>query len=313
MPMTECFYTMNGQMMATDSGGVTKDFLTDHLGSVIAEVDQDENVTYRARYSALGQATSSTGTGCGFGWVGSYGYRETGLPHMSHYVRARHYSYITGGWSTVDPLWPEESAYGYVGGRSTAFIDPSGLQGPPPWWWPVTPDPGLGKPKLGPPKPTPGMPPPFPQPVYPPPTLPPPGQDPMKGCMGFNPSLNFWSGFKYGNCCGGTAQCPPKLPRPIPPGVGKPGNKFKVDCLDQACANHDSDIPSLGEYITPGPHATLCKSVRACDCASMYTFGSLDHQDCVRAKGELIVYACGSQLLFGGGWVFGKPSNGSRQ
>jgi RHS repeat-associated protein len=157
-------------MIGCDKGGVRTDFLTDHLGSVIAEVDQDENVTYRARYSALGQATSSTGTGCGFGWVGSYGYRETGLPHMSHYVRARHYSYITGGWSTVDPLWPEESAYGYVGGRSTAFIDPSGLQGPPPWWWPVTPDPGLGKPKLGPPKPTPGMPPPFPQPVYDPAT-----------------------------------------------------------------------------------------------------------------------------------------------
>jgi RHS repeat-associated protein len=129
MPMTECFYTMNGQMMAYDSGGVTKDFLTDHLGSIIAEVDQDENVTYQARYSAFGKPTSSTGTGCGFGWIGSYGYRETGLPHMSHYVRARHYSQVTGNWSTVDPLWPGESAYGYVGGRASAVFDASGLQG----------------------------------------------------------------------------------------------------------------------------------------------------------------------------------------
>jgi RHS repeat-associated protein len=129
MPMTECFYTMNGQMMAYDSGGVTKDFLTDHLGSITAEIDQTQARTYDTRYSAYGRNNWSTGTGCGFGWVGSYGYRETGLFHMSHYVRARHYSYVTGGWSTVDPLWPDESAYGYVRGRSCIVPDPSGLLG----------------------------------------------------------------------------------------------------------------------------------------------------------------------------------------
>jgi hypothetical protein len=47
---------------------------------------------------------------------------------MSHYVRARHYSYLTGGWSTVDPLWPSESTYGYVRGRASNFTDPTGLQ-----------------------------------------------------------------------------------------------------------------------------------------------------------------------------------------
>ena len=47
---------------------------------------------------------------------------------MSHYVRARHYSYVTGCWSTVDPLWPDESAYGYVSGQSLFWIDPTGWQ-----------------------------------------------------------------------------------------------------------------------------------------------------------------------------------------
>ena len=126
MPMTERFYSVNGQMMGYESGGVKKDFLTDHLGSITAEIDQTQTRTYDTRYSAYGRNNWSTGTGCGFGWVGSYGYRETGLFHMSHYVRARHYSYVTGGWSTVDPLWPEESAYGYGRGRSTGEIDPSG-------------------------------------------------------------------------------------------------------------------------------------------------------------------------------------------
>jgi RHS repeat-associated protein len=119
MPMTERFYTMNSQMMAYDSGGVTKDFLTDHLGSITAEIDQTQTRTYDTRYSAYGRNLWSTGTGCGFGWVGSYGYRETGLFHMSHYVRARHYSYVTGNWSTVDPLWPSQASYGYVRCRPT--------------------------------------------------------------------------------------------------------------------------------------------------------------------------------------------------
>jgi RHS repeat-associated protein len=147
MPMTERFYSVNGQMMGYESGGVKKDFLTDHLGSITAEIDQNQNRTFETRYSAYGRNNWSTGTGCGFGWVGSYGYRETGLFHMSHYVRARHYSYLTGAWSTVDPLWPQESAYGYVGGRGSAFVDPSGQQfrlGVDPWndyqeswrcWW----------------------------------------------------------------------------------------------------------------------------------------------------------------------------------
>jgi RHS repeat-associated protein len=127
MAMKKRFYSVNGQMMGYESGGVKKDFLTDHLGSITAEIDQNQNRTFETRYSAYGRNNWSTGTGCGFGWVGSYGYRETGLFHMSHYVRARHYSYLTGNWSTVDPLWPDESAYGYVLGSAPKFIDPTGL------------------------------------------------------------------------------------------------------------------------------------------------------------------------------------------
>ena len=80
MPMTERFYSVNGQMMGYESGGVKKDFLTDHLGSITAEIDQNQNRTFETRYSAFGRNNWSTGTGCGFGWVGSYGYRETGEP-----------------------------------------------------------------------------------------------------------------------------------------------------------------------------------------------------------------------------------------
>ena len=46
MPMTERFYSVNGQMMGYESGGVKKDFLTDHLGSITAEIDQTQTRTH---------------------------------------------------------------------------------------------------------------------------------------------------------------------------------------------------------------------------------------------------------------------------
>jgi RHS repeat-associated protein len=129
MPMSERYYTVDGQMVGYEEGGVRKDFLTDHLGSIIAIMDENEVRVFDTRYSAYGRNRWITGTSCGFGWVGSYGYRETSLFHMSHYVRARHYSYLTGSWSSVDPLWPDESAFEYVEGRASRWIDPTGLQG----------------------------------------------------------------------------------------------------------------------------------------------------------------------------------------
>jgi hypothetical protein len=42
-------------------------------------------------------------------------------------VRARHYASQQGQWTSVDPLWPEERAYGYAAGSPTGATDPSGL------------------------------------------------------------------------------------------------------------------------------------------------------------------------------------------
>ena len=39
MAMKKRFYSVNGQMMGYEEGGVKKDFLTDHLGSITAEID----------------------------------------------------------------------------------------------------------------------------------------------------------------------------------------------------------------------------------------------------------------------------------
>ena len=277
MPMKKRFYTMNSQMMAYDEGGVTKDFLTDHLGSITAEINQSQTRTYDTRYSAYGRNNWSTGTGCGFGWVGSYGYRETGLFHMSHYVRARHYSYITGNWCTVDPLWPKEASYGYVTGRPTRWIDPSG-RCPLPCYYPnrcIFDGPPGAQCSIeywhcyGP--------------------LPPKPDRPRDGNGDHVAGNWFWT-IGYGNCCGYDRACNDTTPV-IKDGRGKP------DCLDLACRQHDSDIPTFWEIIHRDPHAKLCLALHKCDCAASYPKGGLGLQYCLDAKRRMIAMSCVGTLI----------------
>ncbi len=123
MPVTN-YYTVDGQMIGYKDAGGRKDFLTDALGSVTAEVDQTgATKTFDGRYKPYGGDMSSSGTRGSYGWVGTWGYRETGLSAPTHYVRARHYSKTSGNWTTVDMQWPRQDAYGYGGGRLLNMID----------------------------------------------------------------------------------------------------------------------------------------------------------------------------------------------
>ncbi len=54
-------------------------------------------------------------------------YSETSRSWSELYVRARHFALIPASWTTLDPMWPRQSAYGYVRGRATAIVDPKGL------------------------------------------------------------------------------------------------------------------------------------------------------------------------------------------
>ncbi len=66
---------------------------------------------------------------CRLQWCGSWGYSAIALTRkfLSYYVRARHYAAILGNWTSVDPLWPQEMAYGYVENRVMTDSDPSGM------------------------------------------------------------------------------------------------------------------------------------------------------------------------------------------
>jgi RHS repeat-associated protein len=127
MPVTS-YISVGGRMISEVTDGVILDYVPDALGSIHSVIDQDANVVKTMRYKPYGEVLSRSGTVADrhYQWVGTYGYRATFAPSSSHYVRARHYTATGGSWTTVDPLWPHESAYGYVGGNATRDLDPSG-------------------------------------------------------------------------------------------------------------------------------------------------------------------------------------------
>jgi hypothetical protein len=102
---------------------------TDALGSVTMTTDQNGDVLNEYRYKPFGTVKTKTGTAPDpkFLWVGSLGYRQTGRIYSDAYVRARHYGYLQGAWTSVDPLWPREGAFVYVSWEIVSASDPTGL------------------------------------------------------------------------------------------------------------------------------------------------------------------------------------------
>jgi RHS repeat-associated protein len=126
------YITANGRIrrrITTDEEKVTEQVavVTNALGSVVATY-KDGWLTADRSYDPYGETRAEWNDVGRFGWVGGLGYRETRREWVSHYVRARHYGYPMGMWTSVDPLWPSEPAFGYVGGRPLSFIDPKGMQ-----------------------------------------------------------------------------------------------------------------------------------------------------------------------------------------
>jgi len=122
-------FSANGRLLGESGPNGSVDYLTDALGSVVTTVNQTGTVLNTYRYKPYGAHLSRTGTAPDprFLWVGSRGYRQTGLTHSGSYVRARHLGTADGRWSVVDPRWPTEPAYTYAGGNPSSITDPSGL------------------------------------------------------------------------------------------------------------------------------------------------------------------------------------------
>ena len=129
--MKKQYISRNGQIeYEIDEAGEILTYGRDALGNVVAGYDKNTNAVFTIDYKPFGEFAATTGTITGrrFLWVGTWGYRfTTGVP-VSHYIRARHLMMRMGMWTSVDPLWPGEMAYEYVGGMVTSGADYWGLQ-----------------------------------------------------------------------------------------------------------------------------------------------------------------------------------------
>ena len=135
MAMKREYLSVDGEIFGEVTNGVVNFYDRDALGSVVAIEDGAGNTVSTIEYKPFGDVRTYTGENPlssprRFLWCGTWGYRfnERYAQYTSHYVRARHYSSLQGMWSTVDPLYPSERAYGYVENRVTVGIDPSGMQ-----------------------------------------------------------------------------------------------------------------------------------------------------------------------------------------
>ena len=126
--MSVRYESVDGEILYQSGVDGRIDYLPDALGSVLATTkpNQPAQVDNTYRYKPYGGLLDKSGTGIDprYLWVGTRTYRDTSLPHASHYMIARHYAEQEGRWTSVDPLWPTEFGYIYAKCEPTLHQDP---------------------------------------------------------------------------------------------------------------------------------------------------------------------------------------------
>ncbi len=151
MAMAATYTTFAGMVVHQRKNGVDTELISDPLGSVVKTKDASGNETSRTEYWPYGEVQSSTGSNpTPFGFVGTLGYYRDLATRL--YVRARYLRPDQGQWQTVDPFWPDESAYGYVYNRPVIGIDMYGQRPDLTFGGLLPPRPQYPKP-IGPPRP----------------------------------------------------------------------------------------------------------------------------------------------------------------
>ena len=126
MAMAVVYTNFCGMLVHENRGGTERDYMPDPLGSSAALMNNAQTQTDTWEYWPYGEVSARTGaTVTPFTFVGLLGYFDD-LMDKLYYVRARFLQPNFGTWLTVDPLWPQESAFSYAHGNPIVKTDPSG-------------------------------------------------------------------------------------------------------------------------------------------------------------------------------------------
>ncbi len=126
------YLALGDELLGHFQSGTPHCYLPDGLGSVIALLDLQQQITDTFDYRPYGEERLRMGTAwIPFRFVGILGYYQDEANRI--YVRARTLLPHWARWSSLDPLIitsvSGESGYAYTRGNPISLVDPSGLRG----------------------------------------------------------------------------------------------------------------------------------------------------------------------------------------
>jgi RHS repeat-associated protein len=119
-------YIYGNGLEARVLNGKTSYYVTDFRGSVVAIVDDNNNITHKYQYDEFGKVVQQEEADFNpFKYVGGYGVMY--LNDHLYYMRARHYDPTIGRFLSEDPIW-STNLYPYADNNPIMGIDPEGLR-----------------------------------------------------------------------------------------------------------------------------------------------------------------------------------------